>query len=262
MLNLKNNKPNLKKIKESYENSENLVITSLKELTKEELNNLGKKNILLIEDDVSNIHHLIKFKNKKIKILFHTIYNLEELKNYMTEPMQEQSLKLNKNPTYYLYIREPEITFSTIAYIKEFISIFLNNKKDSILSFSKNSINQYLFRNIENFTMETIFNDIRYFEEQSILTSRLGIFIYKICTFYINASEKEIGTYYSKIFGKSKVYNNKRYEISNMKGYQIPNIKIQEEIIIKKEIAQKLREKGVNNQIISYATEINFDLGW
>ena len=47
-----------------------------------------------------------------------------------------------------------------------------------------------------------------------------------------------------------------------MKGYQIPNIKIPEEIIIKKEIAQKLREKGVNNQIISYATEINFDLGW
>ncbi len=260
-MNLKNNKTDLKKIEEYCRNSENLVITSLKKLTKEELNNLGKKNILLIENDASDINYLTKFKDKKIRILFHSVYNTEQLDNYWI-PVVNQPIILCKNTIYYLCSIEAEITFSTIAYIKEFISIFLNNKKDSILSFSKNSINQYLFRNIENFTMETIFNDIKYFEEQFILTSRLGIFIYKICTFYINASEKEIGTYYSKIYGKSKVYNNKRYEISNMKGYQIPNIKIPEEIIIKKEIAQKLREKGVNNQIISYATEINFDLGW
>ncbi|MDD2291556.1 MAG: hypothetical protein PHV52_04700 [Aliarcobacter sp.] len=243
-------------------NSENLVITSLKKLTKEKLNSLGTKNILLIENDVSDINYLMKFKDKKIKILFHSVYNTEQLDNYWINPVENQHIILCKNLTYYLYIREPEITFSTISYIKEFISIFLHNKKDSILSFSKNSINQYLFRNIENFTMETIFNDIRYFEEQSILTSRLGIFIYKICTFYINASEKEIGTYYSKIFGKSKVYNNKRYEIANIKGYKIPVIKISEEMNIINKIVDKLKEKNVDEEIISYATEINLDSAW
>jgi hypothetical protein len=120
---------------------------------------------------------------------------------------------------------------------------------------NKKSIELFLYRNV-SITTETILGDIDFLVNKSILTSRLAIFIYKICTFEYNASDKEIGLYFSKYYGRSKVINNKKFGIINTKGYAI-GLNIHEQQI-RLDIARKLEERGVAKDIIFFATDINF----
>jgi len=92
------------------------------------------------------------------------------------------------------------------------------------------------------------------------LTSRLGIFIYKICTFFHDATDKKIGLYYSQKLGKSKPYNNKRFNIKNTKGYFVNNIQQRKEHKIRSEIASKLlSHTNLDKNLISGVTGVSFE---
>ena len=121
---------------------------------------------------------------------------------------------------------------------------------------NKKSVELFLYRNT-SITIEIILGDIEFLVNKSILTSRLAIFIYKICTFEYDASDKEIGLYFSKYYGRSKVINNKKFGVINSKGYAI-GVNIHEQQI-RLDIARKLKESNVPKEIITFATGINFD---
>jgi hypothetical protein len=201
ILNLRCEKNILKDIRKKFNIESNLYVASFKELTKENLFKNKSKKILIIEGKSIELSELRKLKDfKKIKLY---------------------SSNLKEKKCEYLYVNEEFDIYGNLSYIKNIIHLLINQKTDSIKIFNEKSIEQQLFRNINTISIETIINDIDYLEKTSILTSRLGIFIYKFLTFNFNTSDKKIGSFYSEKFNStSKVFNNRYYNIKNVKGYK------------------------------------------
>jgi len=247
----------------NYSNAKNpdCFITSIQKLTKQNLNNKKKTNIILVIDAVFSFGYLDIFKDEKIKILFCEIYNEQQLNDYVTSEGIYYLPTIPRGFIHQIYLQsqDPFIFIYNTNYIKDFISIFLDNNDDSICKFTNYSVKLFLFRNMNTITIETILSDIDYLERESILTSRLAIFIYKICTFHSNATDKEIGLYYyNKLNIRSKPYNNKRFNISNTKGYFISEMKYQKEYNIRVNIASYLaKNSDCPTETISNATGIS-----
>jgi len=250
-------------IKSNYfKKNNNLLITSLQKLTIKDLNNMGKKSIILVENKEVSFGHLEVLKDENIKILFCGISNFDEVKNYIKPSnFSSQKPRILSQYLYHFYLQnlDPLDIIYNISYAKYFISSFLDYERNNDLSFNQQSIKLFLFRNIQTITIDTMLNDIKYLEHSSILTSRLAIFLFKICTFYCNATDKEIGTYYaSKLKIRSRVYNNKRFNISNTKGYYIKNMQQRTENNVKINIASYLLNKNACDiNILSQATGLS-----
>lgn len=159
--------------------------------------------------------------------------------------------------TYYLSKLEPFTVLSNFRMLEYFISIFIDSKPNFIFRFTQNSIREYLYRGKYSINIDRIKNDIDYYYATSFLTSRLAIFIYKICNFEPSASDKNIGEYYAKEFGKSITLNNKKFSISNTKGYPTKQFNYQDRYTLREEIAKKLADRNVAADIIYFATNID-----
>jgi len=168
-----------------------------------------------------------------------------------------------KNLPFHLKKNEPiDIVEMNILYIKEFITIFLTHNQNQKPIFTLTQINTLLFRSKKNITLETIHKDIKFLEQHNKLTSRLAIFIYKLCTFEFHASDKEIGLYFSNHFGKSKPLNKKSYGIQNVKGYDLNGYMDNPIYNTKVQIAAKLsnmQNQTINQDTILQATGIDIN---
>lgn len=259
------NKADYKTFLESEINKEidNILVTTLQKLTKRDLNNIKKRSIILVSFQEISFGHLRIFYEENIRLLYYQISDLNYIEYYFNHELhyvQTQQISLEFLPYFYLQTTNPIDIIYNIYYIKEFISVLLDFDKNSIFGFSKNSVKQFLFRNIDTISVDTILNDIKFLERQNILTSRLAIFIYKVCTFECDSSDTKIGEYFKKIYKKSRVYNNKSFGISNMKGYFIHDMHLKREYDIRRTIASNLLAyKACDDSIISQATGISLE---
>lgn len=265
LLNFKN-KDEAKKFFDSdfTKNNKNLLVSSLQKLSKKDLNSMDKRNIILVASKEISFGHIGILKDENIKILFSGITNLNQLKNYINSSNSyiQKPIILSQNSHYfYLQNLDPSAIVYSVNYAKYFISTFLDYEEDNDLNFNQQSIKLFLLRNIHGITIDTILNDIKYFEFTGVLTSRLAIFIYKMCTFYYNATDKEIGTFYAYKLGISRVYNNRRFGISNTKGYLVKDVQRRTEYNIRVNIASYLinNDSNINKNILSQATGLSLD---
>lgn len=100
---------------------------------------------------------------------------------------------------------------SIMQCIEDFIETYFENfksEKPLFLFSSRHDINR-------------IKKDIEYLKYSAVLTSRLAIFIYKICTWDFNISSTKVGKKFALHYNKSRIYNNKKFDIKNTKGYLI-----------------------------------------
>lgn len=98
-----------------------------------------------------------------------------------------------------------------ISYIEHFIVIYFDNFK----------YRKPLFLFSNGYDINRIKKDIAYFKHSAVLTSRLAIFIYKICRWNFNISKTKVGKEFALYYSKSKVYNDKKFDIKNTKAYFI-----------------------------------------
>lgn len=210
-----------------FKTIENILILNLGRVTKKDLD--SKKNIIVIANKEISLGHFEIFKDLNKTILFKQVLNSSELLEYTNNihGLYSKPIGPLQNPCFF-FLFKFEINnnniYDCVNYSKDFILTFIDSNDDNILTFNKRSINLFLLRNSNKITINTILNDIDYFKSTGILTSRLAIFTYKICTFYFSASDKEIGIFYSNLLGiRSRCYSNKRFGIKNTKGYIINN---------------------------------------
>lgn len=222
-----------------------LFIEKISKFNKDSIKENKNKNILIYTFSNINFNWFDNFKEIDCEFILVQINTLEEL-TYKSN----LSCKFLKN-------YEPFHMLNDISLMEIDINYFIDNKSNSILKFTQKSINDFLYRGKKNININTIRNDIEYYKSTFILTSRLAIFIYKLCRLEPFASEKEIGEFYAKQFGKSKVFNNKRFSISNTKGYPTEPFIYQNRRNLREQIALKLKERGVSPETIFYATDID-----
>jgi len=197
-------------------------------LTKEIINskNTDQKYIIAYCTKEFSFEDFTVFKNENMSIILMKINTPQQFTNCFSN-------SLNRQFIHYEILQKQNVrtvlsSLKGINFISSFISKFITINTN-YCQINKESIQKFLYRN-RSITIETILGDIDFLEHKFILTSRLAIFIYKICTFDYNASDKEIGLYFSKYYGRSKNFNNKNFGVKNSKGYAI-GLNIQEEQI-------------------------------
>lgn len=253
---------NIKELKSSlFKNNENILILNLGKITKKDLN--SKKNIILVANKEISLGHFEIFKDSNKRVLFQQIYNNEELREYtnsINSVHQKPTVSPQSLHLFYLSKFDTNNIYNSVLYSEYFISTFTDMNDNNILTFNKRSINLFLLRNSNKVTIYTILNDINYFKSTGILTSRLAIFTFKICTFYFSASDKEIGIFYANLLGiRSKCYSNKRFGIKNTKGYLLHNIHNIIEYRTKIQIASYLlNNNACDIDILQKATGLSF----
>ena len=230
----------------------NIQIVQLHKLTKEMMNskNAGQKNIIAYCHKEFSLGHLGILKSENSRIILMELVHFQQFVDYF---YNKQTMNQN------FWIMQKQDTTSIISsldgiqFIHTFISKFITGNANQC-KINKKSVELFLYRKA-SITIETILGDIDFLVNKSILTSRLAIFIYKICTFDYDASDKEIGLYFSKHYGRSKVINNKKFGVINTKGYATQlNMHDQQ---IQLDIAIKLEKRGVTKDIIAFATGVN-----
>lgn len=242
--------------------NDSLYINIFSKFNNEELQKNKKKNIILLNNVDINLFNLDNFKNENITILFTEINNIVELNNLINTP-PNNLMNPNQLQQHFFYIKKLDFLFvlKNIYIIENIIDIFMNDNKNTTCKFNKSSIKRYLFRGKESIDLNRIKNDITYYKKSFQLTSRLAIFIYKICTFDLTANEKYIGLEFAKNFAKSKILNNKKFDITNTKGYSTINFIYNNELNIRLDIANKLRNLNIcNNEEIFNITGIDLNL--
>jgi len=252
------NENNIWKDKIALLNIPHLLITTSKDLTIENLENEEYRNILLVEKYEISLVLLMKLKDAGKKLLFANTRSLEPQFNYINEniliPEYGKYLQIYKVTADENFIGErlTLVTPNVLYYIEYVIRTFMNTLTFNDVYFNKSDIQYALYGNKKGLTRDVILNDIKYLENESCLTSRLGVFIYKICTWDFEATNVTIGKYYAASFGKSKHLNNKKYAIVNTKGYEIPNFITDRVMQTKIDIARKLYNlQMLNIDIIS-----------
>ncbi len=242
----------VKIVEKDISDIKNISLIPLEKITREILNQ--NNNLIVYFTKKFHLLYLQIFSNNQNRqILFSKM--LCKNKNYLNSSELYGS-KFNEDNFimkifFTLYIENPINIISSlqgINYLKQFIANFLcyaNNK----------SIQIYLYRNMRNMSLETILEDIEFLKHRMILTSRLAIFIYKICTFNYSTSDKTIGLYFSKYYGRSRIVNNKSFGVTNVKGYIIKGINFTEEQL-RYDIAIKLKQLDVDDHIVAQATGV------
>lgn len=206
-----------------------LLITTSKNLSTENLANEEYCNILLVEKNEISLSLLMKLKEAGKALLFANTRSFTIQYNYINEnisiPEYGNCLQIYKVTTDKSLInkRLNLVTPNVLNYIEYVIRTFINSYDLNAVCFKKSEINHALFDNKKGITIDVILSDITYLQNESCLTSRLGIFIYKICTWDFKATNVTIGKYYAEKFGKSKPLNTKKYTIVNQRGYEVPN---------------------------------------
>ena len=135
-----------------------------------------------------------------------------------------------------------------LEYVENFIKTFFDNDRGE----------KPLFLLSNGHDINRIKKDIAYLKDSTVLTSRLAIFLYKVCTWNFNISSTKVGKIFALHYKRSKNYNDKKFDIKNAKGYVIHamhDYKIQEERI---RIAKYLlyNSANCNLYILSQATHI------
>lgn len=257
-------KLNLETLINSYliNHKEVSYVNYINKFKEEELQNNKDKNIILLNNSDINLIWLDIFKNENLTILFCNIKNQEELVPLITHNSNSM-MSANPIQPHLFYIKKIELSsiLNNLNIIEDIIKILMTDDKNAPCRFSKSSIKRYLYRGKDSIDLNRIHKDISYFKATYNLTSRLAIFIFKICTFYFSANEKTIGLDFANTFGKSKILNNKKFDISNTKGYSTMENNYDNVQFIKKDIAIKLQTLNkLNNEEIFFATRINLDL--
>jgi len=248
-------KPSIEIIKKEIYSISNIILLPLRKITKEILNQ-GNNLIAYFVKEFSLGHLQVFFYEQNIQISFIKMlhHNNSLIYQNFSTPMSYQGKTMIQvlPPIYY---RDPISTISLegMNFLKQFIARFLTN--NSSCTVNKGSIKIFLYRNMRNISNETILKDIEFLQYRGLLTSRLAIIIYKIRTFDFNASDKMIGLYFSKYYGRSKVINGKDFGVINVKGYIVKDINFQEQQI-RSDIANKLYTLGVNTDTITQATGV------
>jgi len=249
----------IKIIENDIKGISNVTLLSLRKITKKILNQ--GNNLIAYSVKEFSLGHLQVFSNdQNIQISF--LKMLHQNDNYI-DLANVNNPRLNKEESiimihsFDLDWRDPisTISFEGIDYLKQFIANFITNNNSCTAS--KKSIQAFLYRSMRNILNETILRDIEFLQHRAILTSRLAIFIYKICTFDYDASDKIIGLYFSKYYGRSRVVNGKSFGVENVKGYIIKDINFQEQQI-RNDIANRLHRLRVSNDIIAQATGVQY----
>lgn len=257
---IQTNQDNKKYLQDHFHNSEytNLKIDELFLLKDSKLNERENINLLFIEDSCINLYNLTILEKKNTKILFIKITNKNDFINLLESDKLENKTLCKNSKFFYLQKQPYSSTITDNIKYAEFFILHLLKNNDK-LSFSIPYVENALLRNIRNVTLETILNDIEYFYFSNVLTSRLAIFVYKLSTFNLRLSDKTIGTIYAKKYNSSKVFNNKRFNISNTKGYYIgERIK---DVKVKKNIANNLiKLTHLSFEDIAKVTELNIDI--
>lgn len=231
-----------------YTNDNTIFELSKIEKTIEEV---PAKIILVTES--GQIQKLSLLANKKSKI------NHYEVSFSMILPMILPMISPMIFKFLWIFFESSQLYFDFIfcfRYVESFVQTYFDNTK------SKKPV--FLLSNGHN--IDRIKKDIEYFKNSAVLTSRLAIFIYKICRWNFNISGTKVGTFFAYHYNKSKNYNNKEYDIKNVKGYHVSamnmHIIMEERIrIIMEErirIARYLLENNANCDlnIIAQATQI------
>ncbi len=244
------------KLQGFFPQSNLLYINNISKFNQQELENSKGKNIILVSFSDINLHWFNLFLDDQYSILFSKIYNENNLINLvsMTTILQIRNSQID----HLIYFQKQDIDFilNNIYILEDMIQYLLSDNSNNTRVFSKISIKSALFRGRDYMDMERIYTDTKYYKSSFMLTSRLAIFIYKLCLLDANASDKEIGEYFKGIYGKSKVLNNKKFNIVNTRGYATKEKKYQSEFEIRQQIAYSLQQAGVSNDTIFNATGI------
>ncbi|MAD42351.1 MAG: hypothetical protein CL623_08165 [Arcobacter sp.] len=201
----------IKEFIKNIETNKSTKVISLNNVKEEDLKADRNFNLIITTTINISLNNLIKIKDFKNYILYKKISNFDK-KDLLN--MHSSSILFTDNYSWFDMINKP---YS----VNIFISKFLNYDNGSEIEFDKNDVKRLLFRNKSFIDIHVIQNDLKYLQEQNKLTSRLAIFIYKISTYNFNASDKLVGLVYQDKYEKSKVFNNKHYNISNTKGYDV-----------------------------------------
>ena len=186
--------------------------------------NIKNTNIVII--DTTNIKIQLLLKNLKHNIL----YPLNELnRKKIVDKLLSFDEFIKESKKQYL---KPDIDtiYSYVYYYKQrdpieiIKQINYSNVKNYVFSFKSKFLPNNCYYDKFNITLDCktiLTNDIYYLLEKHILTSRLGILIYRIGTLEFDTSTTKIGKYYRQKLGiKSKtVRPAKRYNT-----YNIPNL--------------------------------------
>jgi len=250
----------IKTMENEIERLSNVTLLALRKITKEILNQ-GNNLIVYFVKEFS-LGHLQVFSNgngENIQILFiRMLYNNSNnslmYQDFSFPRFHQGKIVIQVLPFMYNRDSISAISLEGITFLKQFIANFITNHNDSCAA-SKKSIKTFLYRNMKNISNETILKDIEFLQYRGLLTSRLAIIIYKICTFNFNASDKTVGLYFFKYYGRSKVLNDKNFGVVNVKGYIVKDINFQEQRI-RSDIANNLYMLGVNTDIITQATGV------
>lgn len=220
-------------------------------------------NIILT---VNKIPSISQIKSIQMKILY--ISTFEQYKEYSLydflysldkdKPTSKPNISNNESIIHYIYKHEPleaiqKIQANCTWYLSDIFQFFER---------PSHTFSTLLIRNTNlptnNDLIPYLLNDIEILKIKGILTSRLAISLYRRATFDLDANVTQIGLYYSKIFGKSKVVDLKNISKDTsvnynglsktiVKAYDIykkckseKEIRKELEIEIKQDIARKL----------------------
>jgi len=249
------------KLQVFFPQSNLLYINNISKFNQQELKNSKGKNIVLVSYSDINLHWFNLFLDDQYSILFSKIGNEDHLQNLMNKYIPFEA-SLSNQRDYLIYFKKQDIDFmlNNIYILEDMIQHLLSDNFNNTRVFSKVSIKSVLFRGRDYMDIDRIYTDIEYYKSSFMLTSRLAIFIYKLCLLDANASDKEIGEYFKGIYGKSKVLNNKKFNIVNTRGYATKEKKYQSEFEIKQQIAYSLQQAGVPNDTIFNATGIDYSI--
>ena len=180
-------------------NTKNQDIIELDKITG--VNHDTSKKVILTAY-TGKIEKLHFYADKIDKIMY---YRIMDFRNYPSS-----------NPiTFNFQWRTFNISASNFPFIISFIEFFIDIYFDNF-KYQKPLL---LFSN--GYDINRIKKDIAYFKNSAVLTSRLAIFIYKICKWNFNISKTKVGKEFALYYNKSKVYNDKKFDIKNTKAYFI-----------------------------------------
>lgn len=148
---------------------------------------------------IENLHF---YADSIDKIMYYRILDFQKAAVSNPITFNFQWTNFNISPSNFLFI---------VRYIEDFIYIYFDNFK----------YQKPLFLFSNGHDINRIKKDIEYFKNSAVLTSRLAIFIYKICRWDFNISKTKVGKEFALYYNKSKVYNDKKFDIKNTKAYFI-----------------------------------------
>lgn len=212
---------------------------------------------------------MVRYKKKYLFIHNFTEHEIQNYYNYYSKT----EIEIDTNLKEYIFIekidiyklisskieKEPIILEKILKnYIKFFLKFYFN---DSIIF---KDINYSFFEDLHSYELELLISN-------KILTSRFGIFLYRLTSFKFTENKTKIGRYYAKNFeSKSKVFaylNNDRFRgyfqifsgRKSIRGYDL--LKNEKEEKIREEIAKNLLsltlDERLSIQTISNVTKVS-----